>query len=233
MYCIHFYQCNEHGNRTNRGEGRDTYLHIVNEALIRNARTTNVAVFWLEYKDVERRTSSWCTRRNENKMLIWIFHGGTCATVAYMYILPAAIHYSAGAWDVRRRAHSCSSPKSRIWWNVGTIWWFDYIWISRRRTIFCPQLGFGCSTCFWDSPPCWGYVDRGKAVRWNKKSLSTVIKVTSGEKPKRSYSHVKSKAILKAMQTRTKTRRFLSCSWPLLILSILLLNSSFFPWFTY
>lgn len=43
MYCIHFYQCNEHGNRANIGEGGDTYLHIANKALIRNARTTNVA----------------------------------------------------------------------------------------------------------------------------------------------------------------------------------------------
>lgn len=80
---------------------------------------TNVAALWLEYEDMKQRTSSWCVRHNENKILIWIFHGGTCVTIAYvcvfwlLYIIQR-VRVTWG-WEFILTFHL---RKSRIWSNL-------------------------------------------------------------------------------------------------------------------
>ncbi len=85
---IHFFLGNEWSNLT-VGEGRKhifTHCKQSPNKKCSDHKCTNVEALWLEYKDMKQRTSSCCMRRNENKMLPWIFHGGTGVTIAYVSI---------------------------------------------------------------------------------------------------------------------------------------------------
>lgn len=116
--CIHFYQCNAHINITNEGErGENTYWHSENSPDVKcsDHGCTNARAIWLGYKDMKQRTSSWCARHNENKMFIWIFHGGNrCDNCLRVHFFPTAIHYSTRARDSRLGVYSyVSTPRKK------------------------------------------------------------------------------------------------------------------------
>lgn len=102
-------------NITNTGEGSNHIFAQVGKARIRNAQTTNAQMWclWLEYKDMKQRTSSWCMRHNENKMLIWIFHGENLCDNCLRVHFPTAIHYSTSTCDLRRGVYSYISLEKK------------------------------------------------------------------------------------------------------------------------
>lgn len=122
--CIHFYQCNEHINITNEGErGENTYWHSENSPDVKcsDHGCTNARAIWLGYKDMKQRTSSWCARHNENKMFIWIFHGGNrcdnCLRVHFFqppYIIQRERRLETRSLFLR---FNPEKKKGRVWWK--------------------------------------------------------------------------------------------------------------------